>query len=215
MTSRSLEKAEAAVSEIEAAGVKGTLSALQLDVTDEKSTQEAADYVAQQFGGLDVLINNAGVGSRDPNVKARFQLCLETNVIGPALVADAFRPLLLKSQNAYSIFVGSGERTLVRNATQPVPANIGRGDAYQVSKAALNMLAVLEFRDFGPRGIKVFVVSPGFVRSNLRGPTEEERSGWGKAGDPEVSGRLMLSIIQGERDEDVGGLVYKDGVHAW
>lgn len=42
---------------------------------------------------------------RDLDIKTRFQLCLETNVTGPAMVAAAFRPLLLKSQNAYSIYV--------------------------------------------------------------------------------------------------------------
>ena len=138
--------------------------------------------------------------------------------MGPALVAAAFRPLLLKSKNAYSIYVSSGTRTLPRNAMQqPVShEHIGRsGHAYQVSKAALNMLAVLEARDYGPEGLKVFAMSPGFVRSNLRGETEEARSGWGGAGDPEVSGELLLSIVQGKRDADVGCLVHKDGVFAW
>ena len=77
------------------------------------------------------------------------------------------------------------------------------------------MLAVLESRDYGSQGLKVFVVSPGFVRSNLRGTSEEARSGWGKAGDPESSGETILSVIKGERDADVGCLVHKDGVYAW
>jgi NAD(P)-dependent dehydrogenase (short-subunit alcohol dehydrogenase family) len=217
MASRSHEKAKAAMSEIEAAGIKGALSTVQLDVTDDKSIEEAAAHVQQQFGRLDVLVNNAAVGGLDLDIRTRFQLCLETNVTGPAMVAAAFRPLLLKSQNPYSIYVGSGARTLVRNATQKPPThdNIRNGYAYQVSKAALNMLAVLEARDFGPNGLKVFVMSPGFVRSNLRGPSEEARSGWGQAGDPEVSGEIVLSIVQGNRDTDVGCLVHKDGVYPW
>lgn len=218
MASRSYEKAKAAMSEIKAAGIKGALSTVQLDVTDEKSIKEAAAHVQQQFGRLDVLVNNAASGSMDPDVRTRFQLCLETNVTGPAMVAAAFRPLLLKSQNPYSIYVSSGERTLLRNAAQAPPAthdNIRNGDAYMVSKAALNMLAVLEARDFGPKGLKVFAMSPGFVRSNLRGPSEEARSGWGKAGDPEVSGEIVLGIVQGKRDADVGCLVHKNGVYPW
>jgi NAD(P)-dependent dehydrogenase (short-subunit alcohol dehydrogenase family) len=77
------------------------------------------------------------------------------------------------------------------------------------------MLAVLEARDYGSDGLKVFAVSPGFVRSNLRGPSEEEKSGWGMAGDADDSGNLLLSIVSGERDADVGCLVHKDGVYAW
>lgn len=219
MASRSHEKAKAAMSEIKAAGIKGALSTVQLDVTNEKSIEDAAAYVQEQFGQLDVLVNNAGVGGiMFPDLKTRFQICLETNVIGPSLVTAAFRPLLLKSRNPYSIYVSSGERTLVRNVAGPRPSthdNIRNGDAYPVSKAALNMLAALEAREYGPKGIKVFAMSPGFVRSNLRGPSEEARSGWGKAGDPDVSGEIVLGILQGKRDADVGCLVHKDGVHPW
>jgi NAD(P)-dependent dehydrogenase (short-subunit alcohol dehydrogenase family) len=218
ITSRTLSKAEAAKSKIEAGGIKGTLSTLQLDVTDEKSISEAVAHVEQEFGRLDVLINNAGVGSLGiDNVKTAFKMALETNVMGPAMVAAAFRPLLIKSENPYSIFVSSGQGTLVRNAVQRMSThgNIKNGGAYVVSKAALNMLAVLEHGEYGPKGLKVFAMSPGFVRSNLRGTSEEERSGWGNAGDPEVSGELALSIVQGKRDADVGCLVYKDGIYPW
>ena len=55
-------------------------------------------------------------------------------------------------------------------------------------------------------------MSPGLVRSNLRGPSEEARSGWGKAGDPEDSGQIVLDIVQGRRDADTGRIVHKDGV---
>ncbi|KAF2491252.1 short chain dehydrogenase/reductase [Lophium mytilinum] len=217
IASRSLEKAEAAKSTIEAASPKGSLSTVVFDVTDEESIEATAALVQQQFGRLDVLVNNAGSGSMDMDLKARFQLCLNTNVIGPALVAAAFRPLLLKSQNPYSIFVSSGERTLTRNAHEKPASHAGikNGDAYQVSKAALNMLAILEARDYGPQGLKVFAMSPGFVRSNLRGTSEEARSGWGRAGDPEVSGELVLSIVEGKRDGDVGLFVHRDGVYSW
>lgn len=205
------------MSEIEAAGIKGSLSTLQLDVTNEQSVEEAALIVQQQFGRLDVLVNNAAVGGLGRDIKTSFQMCLKTNVSGPAIVSAAFRSLLLKSQNPYSIYVGSGPRTLTRNATQKPSThqNLQSGGAYQVSKAALNMLAILEARDYGPKGLKVFVMSPGFVRSNLRGSSEEARSGWGEAGDPEVSGELLLSIVQGHRDADVGCLVHKDGVYHW
>ena len=206
------------MSEIEAAGIKGTLSTVQLEVTDDKSLKEAAAHIQQQFGRIDVLVNNAaasGIGEHD--LKTRFRLCLETNVMGPALVSAAFRPLLLKSQKPYSIYVSSGERTLVRNAFEkPIThEGIQHGDAYPVSKAALNYLAVLEHGNYGSKGLKVFAMSPGFVRSNLRGPTEEARSGWGKAGDPDVSGEVVLSIVRGERDTEVGCLIHKDGIYPW
>ena len=77
------------------------------------------------------------------------------------------------------------------------------------------MLAVLEAGEYGPKGLQVYVMNPRFVRSNLRGTTEEAMSGWGKAGDPEISGQIVLSIVQGQRDADVRRLVHKDGVYDW
>ena len=58
-------------------------------------------------------------------------------------------------------------------------------------------------------------MSPGLVRSNLRGPSEEARTGWGKAGDPEDSGQIVLDIVQGRQDADTGRFVPKDNVYDW
>ncbi|KAE9362865.1 putative short chain dehydrogenase/reductase [Stipitochalara longipes BDJ] len=215
---RSLEKGKAAKAEIEAGGIKGTLSAIQLDVTDETSISEAVAHVQKQFGRLNVLINNAGIGGiHIDNIKTRFNSVLETNVTGPAMVVAAFRPLLMKSENPYSLFVSSGQGTLVRNAARNVTvhSHIKNRGVYAVSKAALNMLVAMEHAEYGPQGLKIFAVSPGFVRSNLRGTSEEEVSGWGGAVNADVAGELVLSIVNGERDADVGSLVHKDGVFTW
>jgi NAD(P)-dependent dehydrogenase (short-subunit alcohol dehydrogenase family) len=205
------------MSEIEAADTKGLLSTVQLDVTDEKSIEQAVALVHQKFGRLDVLVNNAAVGSRDPDVKTHFQLCMDTNVIGPAVVSAAFRPLLLKSQKPYSIYVSSigGSMAQASDPTSAVYRSIPNGEAYRASKAALNMIALQESIEFNSTALKVFAFCPGFVRSNLRGRSEEARSGWGKAGDPKLSGETILSIIQGERDADAGQFVHKDGVYPW
>ena len=162
-------------------------------------------------------INTAAIGEEINNIQTLFNLVLETNVIGPAMVAIVFRPLLMKSENPYSLFIGSGQGSLVRNVARHVSANsnVKNGGVYVVSKAALNMLVALEHAEFSPKGIKVFAVSPGFVISNLRGTSEETRTGWGGAGDPIVAGELVLSILEGKRDSDVGCLVHKDGVYTW
>lgn len=76
------------------------------------------------------------------------------------------------------------------------------------------MVVLFEHADYASQ-IKVFAMSPGFVVSNLRGTTEELRSGWGLAGDPITAGHTFLSILRGERDADVGRLIHKDGVYDW
>jgi NAD(P)-dependent dehydrogenase (short-subunit alcohol dehydrogenase family) len=87
--------------------------------------------------------------------------------------------------------------------------------SYSVSKAALNMLTVKYTKILGEKGVKIFVVCPGLVRSYLRGHSEEEVSSGGRAGDPTVSGQLILDVIEGKRDADVGRLIHKDGVYSW
>lgn len=218
MTGRFLEKVETAMSEIKASNPKGELSVLQLDVTDQASVDRAVTSVATQFGKLDVLINNAALGSKDPDVRKRFHETMEVNVVGPAVVAAAFRPLLLKSKKPYSLFVSSGVGSMARSSDPSLPYYKGgppNGNSYRVSKAALNMLALQESIENEDKGLKVFAVCPGFVRSNLRGRSEMEISGGGRAGDPKVSGEIMLRIIKGERDVDAGKFIWKDGVYPW
>lgn len=220
MTGRDLSKVERAIAELRAMSeVKGTLSALQLNVTDPESVTCAAQIVRDQHGGLDALVNNAGVGGLHiSDVAARMKLCMDTNVVGPAVVSSAFRPLLLQSPHACSIYVTSGGGSITRTLTGKTVPRHG-GDAYQCSKAALNMLAVQDWLEWTPRGIRVFAMSPGFVVTNLRGTSEEERSGWGASetvkGDPMVAGKTILDIICGKRDEDMGKLVVEGGVYPW
>lgn len=215
MAGRSRDKLNSAMSEVQSAGIKGSLSMVQLDVTDEQSIKEAARHVREQHGRLDVLVNNAAIGSLEPDVKTRFTLSLTTNVIGPAMVAEAFRPLLLESSNPYSVYVSSGVGSLSRTADPAGVTYFQNEDAYRVSKAALNMVAIKEWKDFGSKGLKVFAFCPGFVISNIRGPSEDARTGWGQAGDPMVSGQTLLDIIEGRRDAEDGKFVHKDGVYSW
>lgn len=222
IAARSLAKAQSAKVEVEAEhpGSTSRLSPLQLDVTDGDSIVRACESVHKDFGCLDVLINNAAVGNGDPDVYTRYKACMDTNVVGPAVVMDVFRPLLFKSSNPYSVFVSSGagsfSRTIQRHQGRrdkpPEPKN---GGAYHVSKAALNMIALREHIEYGERGLKVFLISPGFVVSNLRGTTEELRSGWGQARPASESGDFILSILNGERDADVGKYIFKDGEYDW
>lgn len=146
---------------------------------------------------------------------------MDVNVIGCAVVAEMFRPLLLKAPgDPYSLFISSGAgsfgRTMERlsgtREKEPEPPN---ADAYCVSKAAVNMLALREHVKWMGERLKVFAVSPGFVVSGLRGESEEQRSGWGKAEPASGAGELMLSILDGERDGDVGRLIRTGGVDDW
>jgi len=214
MTGRDINKVNTAKSEIEQSGIKGSLSTLQLEVTDPVSIEKAVKYVQEKFGGLDVLILNAGVAPTDGTLKENLDTTLLINVTGAALVSDAFRPMLLKSKNPYTIYVSSGLGSLSKAAANSY-GSMPQWMAYKTSKAALNMWATSEYTEFKSQGLKVFPMCPGLVVSNLRGVDEQQRQAGGRAGDPEVSGETILSIIEGKRDRDVGKFVHKDGVYEW
>lgn len=217
VAARSLSKAESAIESLRSSSkIQGTLSPLELDVTSEPSIHAAVQKVSADFNGrLDILINNAGISSKSPDLKTRFLDTYATNVVGVALTTDAFAPLLLKSSRPYLINVSSGLGSL-RKASNPIDLHYAvYTTAYRTSKAALNMLTIEQEKELGKKGVKVFAVCPGLVRSNLRGTKEEERSAGGRAIDPQVSGELILSVLEGKRDGDVGKFVFKDGVYPW
>jgi NAD(P)-dependent dehydrogenase (short-subunit alcohol dehydrogenase family) len=217
MAARSMDKVQKALHELESdIGVPGKLSALQMDVTDEESIEKAVEEVQRRHGRLDVLINNAGATSASDNIRERFILCFHTNVLGPALVSAAFRALLLKSSNPYSIFVGSGVGSL---ATAAGPSSLAlkfpNGEMYRASKAALNMVMLDEWTKFKDQGLKTFCVDPGLVVSNLRGTSDAARTANGMAKDPLDAGRNILAILQGKRDAETGKCLSIDAVHPW
>lgn len=140
---------------------------------------------------------------------------MKTNVAGPAMVTQAFLPLLWKSKAPYSIYVSSGLGSAAMAEDPKYESYAVPYTSYRMSKSALNMWVLQEIKDLGPKGLKTFAMCPGYVVSNLRGTSEEARNGYGMATSPTVSGETMLSIIEGKRDADVGKFVHKDGIYPW
>jgi hypothetical protein len=197
---------------------KNTLSTLQLDVTDHASINKAAAAVRDQHGHLDVLINNAGIAPEGPNLTEMFENTFATNVFGPVHVSAAFRPLLLASAHgAYSVYVSSvvGSLDGITDPSNRLYNNTSGSVAYRSSKSALNMIAMHERLETEGTGLKVRVMCPGYVVSNLRGTSEEARTAGGRAGDPNVSAKLLLSILRGEHEDESHKLITAYGPHPW
>lgn len=194
---------------------KGSLSTVQIDVTDKSSILAAAKQVKQEFGRVDALINNAGIYVASEDLDYELESQFKTNVVGAALTTRAFLPLLLNSAAAYLVYITStlGSVTEASNPDSPFAAFKGIG--YRVSKQAMNMVMVEDHKEFAPQGIKVFSVCPGLVESNLRGTAPEEVNAGGRARPAEDSGKLLLSVLEGKRDADVGKYLHYDGIRPW
>ena len=147
--------------------------ALSIDVTDDASVDAAARLV-EADGGLDVLINNAGIevhaadGSVPGPAEATVDVMREvfdTNVFGVVRVTQAFLPLLQRSPAPVVVNVSSALASLARAASPDGPAYPGL--AYPASKAAVNMLTVKYAQAFP--GIRINAVEPGYTATDING----------------------------------------------
>jgi NAD(P)-dependent dehydrogenase (short-subunit alcohol dehydrogenase family) len=150
---------------------------LPLDVTDEASVAAAAKTV-EADGGLDVLVNNAGiegraegnavVGAADTTAD-HLRTLFDTNVFGVVRVLHAFLPLLTRSAAPVVVNVSSGLASLTGATTPGSPAYAYPGVAYPTSKTAVNMLTVRYAKAFP--GMRINAVEPGFTKTDLNGNT--------------------------------------------
>ncbi|MET7670535.1 SDR family oxidoreductase [Micromonospora luteifusca] len=164
---------EAAVEKLRAAGVDAF--GVPLDVTDDTSVAAAARLVEKRAGGLDVLVNNAGVTGGVPQEPTTVNLAavrtaVETNVIGVIRVTNAMLPLLRRSASPRIVNMSSGVGSLTRQsgstdelATGPLSV------AYAPSKTFLNAVTVQYAKELRDTNILINVACPGFVATDLNG----------------------------------------------
>ncbi|WP_263603390.1 SDR family NAD(P)-dependent oxidoreductase [Chryseobacterium sp. PET-29] len=176
--SRDLQKGKAAVSEL-----GENAKAIQLDITDSESIRRVVETVANQYGYLTLLVNNAAIshigkagrtmedvlGSQRASIAPINELktVWDTNVFGTLALTQAFLPLLHKASSARIVTVSSALGSLGINAN---PENPYRGNfdaVYGASKTALNGIFLSLAIDLEHTNIKVHLVSPGFTATAL------------------------------------------------
>jgi len=163
LTARDSAKGEKALSEIHPG--KGTVHFIALEATQTESIQQAVNKVTQQFGRLDVLINNAGIfNDRNNSLTVSADAVkehLEVNFIGPLRISQAFIPLLEKSQKGRIINFSSQMGRL---------NGMGGGSAaYRFSKTSINSLTAVMAADLAGTNIKVNSMCPGWVQTDMGG----------------------------------------------
>jgi NAD(P)-dependent dehydrogenase (short-subunit alcohol dehydrogenase family) len=148
-------------------------TSVRLDVTDPASVRAAASWVEEHHGGLDVLVNNAGVlpeATSEPGEAVDldlFQQTYATNVFGPVAVLEAFLPQLRKSSQGRIVNVSTTMGSLTDQTDPNSPYYGTVVPAYQSSKAALNNITIALAKALADTSIKVTSVCPGFVQTDL------------------------------------------------
>jgi 3-oxoacyl-[acyl-carrier protein] reductase len=132
--------------------------AIATDVTDENSVEAAVAQVAAAWGGVDVLVNNAGLhrGGKVARLRtADWDAVLQTNLSGPLHCVRACLPHMVQGGSIVNIGAVVGFRGFPGDS------------AYGASKAGLAGLTVVLAVELAPQGIRVNLVLPGLVRTEM------------------------------------------------
>jgi 2-keto-3-deoxy-L-fuconate dehydrogenase len=128
--------------------------ALPCDVTDTPAVDRAVGAVAEQLDGIDVVVNNAGIGAVGDvaaNDDAEWHRVLDVNVVGIARVTRAALPHLRRSAHA----------AIVNTCSVAAPVGLPQRAVYAASKGAVASLTLAMAADHVREGIRVNAVTPG------------------------------------------------------
>ena len=132
------------------------LIAVEADVTDDAAVRAAVEAAATRLGGLDILINNAGIGAAgtvEDNTDAEWLRVLDVNVLGLVRVTRAALPYLRRSAHA----------AIVNTCSIAATAGLPQRALYSAGKGAVLSLTLAMAADHVREGIRVNCVNPGTV----------------------------------------------------
>ena len=153
-TGRNAEKVLAAI------GEHKNLLTVALDITDPAAAADAAQAAVDRFGGVDVLVNNAGnfyAGYFENISDAQLRRQMETNFFGPLNVTRAILPVMRRQRSGQVITITSAAGLIGQEFCA----------AYAPSKFALEGWMESLRYDVAPYGIRTMAVEPGFFRTEL------------------------------------------------
>ena len=181
--------------------VKGDIHHHPLDVTDYKAVKTLAKRLSDE--AIDVLICNAGIsggrgdaaqtlGSLDPEL---WRKVFEVNALAPLMMAEAFADHVARSQQRKLIAITSVLGSIAKND--------GGRYIYRASKTALNMEWNCLARDLAGKGVICVALHPGWVQTDMGGPSATLTI--------EQSVPGMMKVIDGLKPADNGRYLQYDG----
>jgi NADP-dependent 3-hydroxy acid dehydrogenase YdfG len=159
LIARRQEQLESLAHACEAIG--GKASIFPCDVTDAPAIESAADAMRREFGHIDILIANAGIGGNDPETRAykpeAVKKVIDTNLMGAVNCVPAVLPQMLERGSGQLVAISSlaGIRGLPKSA------------AYSASKAGMTAFFESVRLDTRGKGIDVTIIQPGFIETPL------------------------------------------------
>jgi 2-keto-3-deoxy-L-fuconate dehydrogenase len=143
---------------------RGAIVAHRADVTDDTSVRAAVSAVVEEFGGLEILVNNAGIGAQgtvEDNDDAEWRKVFDVNVLGIVRTTRAALPNLRRAASSPAGHAGTA--AIVNTCSIAATAGLPQRALYSASKGAVYSLTLAMAADHVREGIRVNCVTPGTV----------------------------------------------------
>jgi len=178
------------------------------DITNEEAVEAFARAVLEQFGRIDVLVNNAGISlirAAEETTAAEYRRVMEVNLVAPFLLARAFGRSMLEARSGSIVNVAS------------IAGLVAVSDraAYNASKHGLVGLTRTMAAEWGGRGVRVNAVCPGWVKTEMDAADQKggsytdadvtQRVPMGRFARPEDVARAIAFLADGEESGFVNG----------
>ncbi len=192
----------------------------QCDVADPEARKRMMEAVRQRFGGLHVLVNNAGIG---PKVRAdvleateeSFEHLIRTNLQGPYFLTQSAARWMIEQKKADTAWHGC---IVNISSVSAMVASTNRGD-YCISKAGVSMATQVWAARLGEFDLPVYEVRPGIIKTDMTAGVTEKydkmianglnvQARWGQ---PEDIGKAVASLARGDFPYSTGQVLMVDG----
>ena len=192
------------VGEAVAAGLGDGAAFRRTDVSDADQVQELVDFAVARFGGLHVMVNNAGISSsfrrflRDD--LRDFERVMAVNLFG----------VIIGTQRAGRHMAGHGGGSVVNTSSIGGLTGGGPPIAYRTSKAAIVQFSRMVATDLAEYGVRVNCIAPGHIPTGITsydlGPTIEQDQPLQRRGTPRDVAEAIL-FLAGDRSAQITGIV--------
>jgi len=229
--SRDEKNGEEAVEKLKAKGCQNVVN-LKIDVDDEKSVQAAAELVKNKYGGLNILINNAGRAWKGDTLNEEVaRTTIQTNYYGIKSVSKSFMPLIRENGRIVNVSSTMGQSTLSRLAKpladkfmdpnlteqqldglmEQFISDVKSGtyqdkgwikSAYGVSKAGVSMYTRVLARENKIPGLLINSCCPGWCRTDMAGPKAS------KSAEEGAETPVFLALMEGDGKGGPTGLFF-------
>lgn len=218
LISRDQSKLDRAAESLKSSGVKVQTSAA--DLTDSAAIDEVADEIRQQWSGVNVLVNNAGMARFTAFAEVATEQLLQQvqlNMLAPYLLTQRLLPGLTATQGSVINISSTSAHRLIPGR----PASV-----YAMTKGAINSLTKALALELGPQGVRVNAIAPGTINTpltqNMIASFTPERKleydkfvrqsfALGRLGDPQDVAQLAVHLASPAANWITGSVFIVDG----